>query len=90
MKYLKKFNEKFELCGKYIKLGEMSFTSIPGIDEDSAIIFACDDDHIKVYRNRRGIYADTSKYDKYFDTEIELIEWLNSINARYIGIDDRY
>ena len=44
---------------------------------------------IKVYRDSKGIYLDTGKYDKRFNDLKQLASWLNKNKYRYIGIDDR-
>ena len=52
--------------GKYLDM-DGSITSIPGPHDRDAVIFSDNrGGDIKVYRDSKGIYLDTGKYDKRF------------------------
>ena len=75
--------------GKYLDM-DGSITSIPGPYDRDAVIFSDNrGGDIKVYRDSKGIYLDTGKYDKRFNDLKQLASWLNKNKYRYIGIDDR-
>ena len=75
--------------GKYLDM-DGSITSIPGPYDRDAVIFSDNrGGDIKVYRDSKGIYLDTGKYDKRFKDLKQLASWLNKNKYRYIGIDDR-
>ena len=40
----------------------------------------------KVYKDNKGIYLDTGRYDKRFKDLKQLASWLNKNKYRYIGI----
>ena len=75
--------------GKYLDM-DGSITSIPGPYDRDAVIFSDNrGGDAKVYRDSRGIYLDTGRYDKRFKDLKQLANWLNKNNYRYVGIDDR-
>ena len=76
-------------AGKYLDM-DGSITSLPGPYDRDAVIFSDNrGGDIKVYRDSKGIYLDTGKYDKRFKDLKQLASWLNKNKYRYIGIDDR-
>ena len=75
--------------GKYLDM-DGSITSIPGQYERSAVIFSDNrGGDAKVYKDSKGIYLDTGRYDKRFKDLKQLANWLNKNKFRYVGIDDR-
>ena len=75
--------------GKYLDM-DGSITSIPGPYDRDAVIFRDNrGGDIKVYKDSKGIYLDTGRYDKRFKDLKQLASWLNKNKYRYIGIDDR-
>ena len=75
--------------GKYLDM-DGSITSLPGPYERSAIAFSDNrGNDAYVYRDRKGIYLETGRYDKRFKDLKQLATWLNKNKYRYVGIDDR-
>ena len=75
--------------GKYLDM-DGSITSIPGPYERSAVVFSDNrGNDAKVYKDSKGIYLDSGRYDKRFKDLKQLANWLNKNNFRYVGIDDR-
>ena len=74
--------------GKYLDM-DGSITSLPGPYDSSAVVFSDNRwNDAKVYRDSKGIYLDTGRYDKRFKDLKQLANWLNKNKYRYIGIDD--
>ena len=75
--------------GKYLDM-DGSITSLPGPHERSAVVFRDNrGGDASVYKDSKGIYLDTGRYDKRFKDLKQLVNWLNKNNYRYVGIDDR-
>ena len=75
--------------GKYLDM-DGSITSLPGPHERSAVVFRDNrGGDASVYKDSKGIYLDTGRYDKRFKDLKQLTNWLNKNNYRYVGIDDR-
>ena len=75
--------------GKYLDM-DGSITSLPGPSERSAVVFRDNrGGNASVYKDNKGIYLDTGRYDKRFKDLKQLANWLNKNNYRYVGIDDR-
>tara|TARA_Y100000034_G_scaffold112188_1_gene145921 strand:+ start:279 stop:554 length:276 start_codon:yes stop_codon:yes gene_type:complete len=75
--------------GKYLDM-DGSITSIPGPYDRDAVIFSDNrGEDAKVYRDSKGIYLDSGRYDKRFKDLKQLANWLNKNKYRYIGIDNR-
>jgi len=82
--------EKISVKGsKYLDLGDGDITSLPGPYDRDAVVFRNNRGEALVYRDNKGIYLDTGKYDKRFKDLKQLASWLNKNKYRYIGIDDR-
>ena len=83
--------EKISVKGnKYLNLGGGSITSLPGPYERSAVVFRDNrGGDAKVYKDSKGIYLDTGRYDKRFKDLKQLATWLNKNKYRYVVIDDR-
>jgi len=83
--------EKITVKGsKYLDLGGGDITSIPGPYERSAVVFDNNrGESAKVYKDNKGLYLDTNRYDKRFRDLKQLANWLNKNKFRYVGIDDR-
>ena len=75
--------------GKYLDM-DGSITSIPGPYDRDAVIFRDNSGgDASVYKDNKGIYLDTGRYDKRFRDLKQLANWLNKNKFRYVGIDDR-
>ena len=75
--------------GKYLDM-DGSITSIPGPYERSAVVFSDNrGGDASVYKDSKGIYLDTGRYDKRFKDLKQLVSYLNKNKYRYVGIDDR-
>ncbi len=83
--------EKISVKGsKYLDLGGGDITSLPGPHERSAVVFRDNrGGDASVYKDNKGIYLDTGRYDKRFRDLKQLANWLNKNKFRYVGIDDR-
>ena len=86
-----KLETKISVKGsKYLDLGGGDITSLPGPHERSAVVFRDNrGGDASVYKDNKGIYLDTGRYDKRFKDLKQLANWLNKNNYRYVGIDDR-
>ena len=75
---------------KYLDLGGGDIISLPGPYEKSAVVFRDKrGGDVNVYKDSKGIYLDSGRYDKRFKDLKQLANWLNKNNFRYVGIDDR-
>ena len=75
--------------GKYLDM-DGSITSLPGPHERSAVVFRDNrGGDASVYKDSKGIYLDTGRYDKRFKDLKQLVSYLNKNKYRYVGIDDR-
>ena len=75
--------------GKYLDM-DGDITSLPGHHERSAIVFRDNrGGDASVYKDSKGIYLATGRYDKRFKDLKQLANWLNKNKFRYVGIDDR-
>ena len=75
--------------GKYLDM-DGSITSIPGPRDRDAVVFDNNrGETAKVYKDTKGLYLDTNRYDKRFKDLKQLASWLNKNNYRYVGIDNR-
>ena len=86
-----KLQTKISVKGsKYLDLGEGDITSLPGPHERSAVVFRDNrGGDASVYKDNKGIYLDTGRYDKRFKDLKQLVSYLNNNKYRYVGIDDR-
>ena len=85
-----KLEEKISVkSGKYLDM-DGSVTSIPGPYDRDAVVFDNNrGETAKVYKDNKGLYLDTNRYDKRFKDLKKLADWLNKNKFRYVGIDDR-
>lgn len=82
-------NEAIVWDGKYLQFGDKSYSSIPANNDDYSILFSNGTEEVKIYRQKDGkIYGDFNNYDKIFDNEIALIDFLNTNRYSYLGIED--
>ena len=66
--------------GKYLDM-DGDITSIPGPYEKSAVVFDNNrGETANVYKDNKGLYLDTNRYDKRFRDLKQLAKWLNKNN----------
>ena len=75
--------------GKYLDM-DGSITPIPGPHDRTAVVFNNNRGKTAyVYKDNKGLYLHTGRYDERFRNLKQLADWLNKNNYRYAGIDNR-
>ena len=80
---------KFKMKGKYLYMPGGEVSSIPTHRDRDAIVVGIKYNQFKIYMDGTKPYAYGSRYDKRFKNTNDLLNWLNTNKAKYIGIDDK-